>query len=225
MSLIEKEPLLALIEAEFDREDKTASEYARKGALYDEYHAKYTHGAFCYIQAKKLIEEAPPVATVINGETLQKTAEITVQLIIDEIREHRKECGLDPVWYPSLSWCVEKLHNVLKGLEGSIPSPSNAADVDTNPWAAAEKWYHEYHKIKNELAYEKTCKRASENMADKYFTELRTVKTELPKEIFSEIRSCVDYIEEQLPEGELPDAFVSLKEDIAMLDKKYVGGC
>lgn len=40
--------------------------------------------------------------------------------------------------------------------------------------------------------------------------------------IFDEIDSCIEYIEEQI-EGGLPDAFLSLKEDIEFLRKKYVG--
>ena len=40
-------------------------------------------------------------------------------------------------------------------------------------------------------------------------------------EIFDEIKSCLDYIEEQI-EGELPDAFLSVKEDIEFLRNKFV---
>ena len=61
MSLIEKEYLLDLINIKLETEDNTATQYALKGERYAEYHANYTHGAFCYLQAKKLIEEAPPV--------------------------------------------------------------------------------------------------------------------------------------------------------------------
>lgn len=150
MSLIEKEPILRILEAAIEKENNTAHEYALKGADYAEYHAKYTHGTFCYLQARKAIADA---------ETVE------------------------------------------------------------NPYAEAEKWYGEYHKIKDELAREKAYQRESAKLADKYFVELK----KLPGEIFSELRSCVDYIEEQLPEGELPSAFVSLKEDIAALEKKYVG--
>ena len=41
----------------------------------------------------------------------------------------------------------------------------------------------------------------------------------IAKEIFSELRSCIDYIEGQLEE--VPDCFVSVKEDIAVLEKKF----
>ena len=41
-------------------------------------------------------------------------------------------------------------------------------------------------------------------------------------DIFAEIESCIEYIEEQIEEG-LPDAFVSVKEDVEFLRKKYVG--
>lgn len=215
MSLIEKEALLALIEAEFEREDKTATEYARKGAGYDEYHAKYTHGTFCYLQAKKLIEQAPAVDDD-DGKNLRRAAEITVSLMIDVICEQRKINGLDPVWLPPLSWCKEKFHYALESFRDGC-GLSNNDDADVNPWAEAEKWHAEYHKIKNELVREKAYQRESAKLADKYFVELK----KLPCEIFSELRSCVDYIEEQLPEGELPSAFVSLKEDIAALEKKY----
>lgn len=61
MSLIEKEPILRILEAAIEKENNTAHEYALKGADYAEYHAKYTHGAFCYIQARKAIEAADTV--------------------------------------------------------------------------------------------------------------------------------------------------------------------
>ena len=41
----------------------------------------------------------------------------------------------------------------------------------------------------------------------------------IAKEIFSELRSCIDYIEGQLEE--VPDCFVSVKEDIAVLERKF----
>ena len=43
--------------------------------------------------------------------------------------------------------------------------------------------------------------------------------SEVAREIFEEIASCIDYIEEQL--DVIPDAFASLKEDIAVIQKKY----
>ena len=42
---------------------------------------------------------------------------------------------------------------------------------------------------------------------------------DIAKEIFAEIRSCLNYIEEQL--DEIPDCFVSVKEDIAVLEKRF----
>ena len=47
--------------------------------------------------------------------------------------------------------------------------------------------------------------------------------TDVVSEIFTEIDSCIDYIEEQIEEDKLPDVFVSVKEDIAFLKKKYIG--
>ena len=43
---------------------------------------------------------------------------------------------------------------------------------------------------------------------------------EMAREIFEEIASCLDYIEEQL--DNIPDCFLCVKEDIAELEKKYV---
>lgn len=213
MSLIEKEPILRIFEAAIEKENNTAHEYALKGADYAEYYAKYTHGAFCYLQARKVVEKAP----TIDFCKLQRVAEITVQFVIDGICEHRKNYGLDPVWFPSLSWCSEKFYDVFESFktEGCTFKSDEIGVV--NPYAEAEKWHAEYHKNKNELVREKAYQRESAKLADKYFVELK----KLPGEIFSELWSCVDYIEEQLPEGVLPSAFVSLKEDIAALEKKY----
>lgn len=44
-------------------------------------------------------------------------------------------------------------------------------------------------------------------------------KLETAREIFAEIESCLDYIEEQL--DDIPDAFLCVKDDIAELKKKY----
>lgn len=44
-------------------------------------------------------------------------------------------------------------------------------------------------------------------------------KSEIAREIFAEIESCLDYIEEQL--DEIPDSFLCVKEDISALKMKY----
>ena len=44
-------------------------------------------------------------------------------------------------------------------------------------------------------------------------------KSEIAREIFAEIESCLDYIEEQL--DDIPDSFLCVKEDISALKMKY----
>jgi hypothetical protein len=74
---------------------------------------------------------------------------------------------------------------VLRAIE-AIP----AADVA--PKSEAENWHHEYHVIKDALKQEKMYHRETEKLVDKYFTELKTAKSEVAREIFKEIaETCV----------------------------------
>lgn len=56
-------------------------------------------------------------------------------------------------------------------------------------------------------------------MREKTLRIIETIKAETVREIFAEIESCLDYIEEQL--DDIPDSFTCVKEDIATLKKKY----
>ena len=63
------------------------------------------------------------------------------------------------------------------------------------------------------------------NLATKerlYQTVNAVPTADVVRDIFAEIESCIEYIEEQI-EDKLPDAFLSVKEDIDYLRKKYVG--
>lgn len=44
----------------------------------------------------------------------EKMAEVAVSVMLDEIREHRRNNGLDPVWYPSEAWLSEKFQYFLE---------------------------------------------------------------------------------------------------------------
>lgn len=56
-------------------------------------------------------------------------------------------------------------------------------------------------------------------MREKTLQIVETAKAKAAEEIFAEIESCLDYIEEQL--DDIPDAFLCVKDDIATLKKKY----
>ena len=58
--------------------------------------------------------------------------------------------------------------------------------ADVVPKCEVDKWYHEYHVIKDELKRERLEHKATDKLADKYCAELQTAKTEvetLEKEI------------------------------------------
>lgn len=64
--------------------------------------------------------------------------------------------------------------------------------ADVAPKSEVDKWYHEYHVIKDALKQEKMYHRGTEKLADKYYTELQTAKSEVAREIFKEIaETCV----------------------------------
>ena len=50
--------------------------------------------------------------------------------------------------------------------------------ADVAPRSEVDKWYHEYHVIKDELKQEKAYHRETEKSADRYFTELQEAKKE-----------------------------------------------
>ena len=44
----------------------------------------------------------------MENNKIEKMAEVAMNVLLDEIREHRRKAGLDPVWYPSEEWLTEK---------------------------------------------------------------------------------------------------------------------
>lgn len=47
-------------------------------------------------------------------DKLEKIAEVALQVMLDEIREHRRKNGLDPVWLPTEEWLSEKFQYFLE---------------------------------------------------------------------------------------------------------------
>ncbi len=91
--------------------------------------------------------------------------------------------------------------------------------ADVVPKSEVERWYHEYHVVKDELKQERMEYRATEKLADKYFLELQTAKVEVAREIFEEIEKhilencCVT-----------DDDVDGIWKHIAELKKKYTEG-
>lgn len=91
--------------------------------------------------------------------------------------------------------------------------------ADVVPRAEVEKWYHEYHIIKDKLRQEKMYHRETEKLADKYCAELQSAKTDTAREIFAEIEKLISryrYDEWYT----VPD----LASDVEMLKRKYEEG-
>ena len=102
------------------------------------------------------------------------------------------------------------------GLKCAFRDVKNQPTADVVPRAEVDKWYHEYHAIKDELKQEKMYHRETEKLADKYFNGLQAAKSEVAREIFEEIERNIYGIEtpynilQCIPEGL-----------IAELKKKY----
>ena len=78
---------------------------------------------------------------------------------------------------------VEKAAQQVVDANSAIPTPDPAASLKSE----VEKWYHEYHAIKDELKQEKMYHSETEKLADRYCAELQTAKREVAREIFEEI--------------------------------------
>jgi len=65
-------------------------------------------------------------------------------------------------------------------------SVQNLPTADVVPKSECDKWHHEYHAIKGELKQERLYHKATEKLADKYFVELKTAKSEVAREVLDE---------------------------------------
>lgn len=57
----------------------------------------------------------------------------------------------------------------------------NAPAADVVERSECKKWYHEYHKIKENFKQEKEYHRSTEKLSDKYHTELQAAKAEVKR--------------------------------------------
>lgn len=92
--------------------------------------------------------------------------------------------------------------------------------ADVAPKSEVDRWYHEYHVIKDELKQEKAYHRETHKLVDKYFVELQKAKSETTRAICAEIREEYEldgmtYLDEIL--------CGHLKKFIDDLEKKYCG--
>lgn len=71
----------------------------------------------------------------------------------------------------------EKAAQQVVDANSAIPTPDPAASLKSE----VEKWYHEYHAIKDELKQEKMYHSETEKLADRYCAELQTAKTEVER--------------------------------------------
>ena len=65
------------------------------------------------------------------------------------------------------------------------------ADEITKANSECEKWYHDYHVIKEELKQEKAYHKETEKLADRYLLALHTAKSTIAREIFEEIETLL----------------------------------
>lgn len=55
-----------------------------------------------------------------KNNQIERLVELTVNVIIDEIRIHRKTHGLDPVWGPTKTWLNEEAAYLRKGFKAIL---------------------------------------------------------------------------------------------------------
>ena len=67
------------------------------------------------------------------------------------------------------------------GIDDTLDFLETARTADVVPKSEVDKWYHEYHAIKDELKQEKMYHRETEKLTDKYCAELQTAKTEVER--------------------------------------------
>lgn len=105
-----------------------------------------------------------------------------------------------------------------------------APTTDVVPKSEVDKWYHEYHVIKDALTQEKMYHRETEKLADKYCAELQTAKTEVAREIFEEIDEIfknsnqAEYSKELKCIARWSFDKVKFLKQLAELKKKYTEG-
>ena len=90
-------------------------------------------------------------------------------------------------------------------------------EADVVPRSECEKWYAEYHKVKEDLKQEKMYHRSTEKLADRYLIELKQAKQNVAREIFEEIYKILD----KFLNGEIIARFLVYNFD--ELKKKYIG--
>lgn len=90
------------------------------------------------------------------------------------------------------------------------------------PRSECEKWYAEYHKVKEDLKQEKMYHRSTEKLADRYLIELKQAKQDVAREIMAEFKDLViSYVKDR---GLLLGAFKNaVAHAEAELKKKYIG--
>lgn len=109
------------------------------------------------------------------------------------------------------------LDNIIEMLAKGYEIKSTA---DVVPRSECEKWYAEYHKIKEELKQEKIYHRETEKLCDRYFVELEQAKQEVAEQIFEEIDKILKPQEKYLY---CNPSLTYVYELITELRKKYIG--
>lgn len=74
---------------------------------------------------------------------------------------------------------------------GVVSSIENFPTADVVPKSEADNWYQLYHSIKEELKQEKMYHRETENLCDRYCIESQQAKTQLAREILSDLKKEV----------------------------------
>lgn len=107
------------------------------------------------------------------------------------------------------------LDNLAEGFSEATRVLDKLPTADVVPRSECEKWYAEYHKVKEDLKQEKMYHRSTEKLADRYLIELKQAKQEVAREIFEDI-------EKHLIFNTYGIATISNKT-FAKLKKKYIG--
>lgn len=123
-------------------------------------------------------------------------------------------------------------------IRGMLKNERIAPTADVVPRSEVERWYAEYHKVKEDLKQEKMYHKSTEKLADRYLVELKQAKQEVAREMSAEmeheiaeaLKSNYKALSEFEEADELYyrvkgkiDALRGIQDFLAELEKKYIG--
>ena len=129
------------------------------------------------------------------------------------------------------SWCNEV------DCQQTLRLIDKAPTEDVVPKSEVEKWYAEYHKVKEDLKQEKMYHKSTDKLADRYLVELKQAKQDIAREIFEDIHKEIELALDSNYKarnnngyGEFGEyvngkihALRGIEDFLAEIEKKYIG--